>query len=88
MTNRNTTRTVTFRHPFVVAGIDGLQPAGSYIVEMEDELLQSLSFPAWRRIRTAIRIPRHPGSSVTEQVAPIDPAEIDAALTVDTVTGD
>jgi hypothetical protein len=87
MMNRTTISTVTFRHPFTIQGIDGWQPAGSYIVEMEEELLQALSFPVWRRVHTAIRLPQRPGASVTEQVAEIDPAEIDAALTGDAAAG-
>ena len=87
MTNRITTRTVTFRHPFTIAGLDGWQPAGSYVIEMEEELLQELSFPAWHRVHTAIRLPQRPGTFVAEQVATIDPRAIDAALAVDVAAG-
>ena len=87
MINRATTRTVTFRHPFTIEGLGGWQPAGSYVIEMEDELLQELSFPAWRRVHTAIRLPQRPGAFVTEQVATIDPRVIDAALAGDVAAG-
>ncbi len=87
MINRATTRTVTFRHPFTIEGLDGWQPAGSYVIEMEEELLQELSFPAWRRVHTAIRLPQRSGAFVTEQVATIDPRAIDAALGVDVAAG-
>jgi hypothetical protein len=87
MMNRTTTTTVNFRHPFTIEGLDGWQPAGSYVIEMEEEMLQSLSFPAWRRLHTAIRLPGRPGASVTEQVATIDPAAIDAALAADAAAG-
>jgi hypothetical protein len=85
--NRMTTRPVTFRHPFTIMGIDGWQPAGLYIIEMEDELLQGVSFPVWRRVHTAIRLPQHPGASIMEQVAVIDSGELDAALVADTAAG-
>jgi hypothetical protein len=85
--NRMTTRAVTFRHPFTIRGIEGWQPAGRYIIEMEDELLQALSFPAWRRVHTAIRLPRRPGASMMEQVAVMDPAEVEAALVGDIAAG-
>ena len=87
MLNRMTTKTVTFRHPFTIEGLDGWQPAGSYVIETEEELLQALSFPAWRRLHTAIRVPQRPGASVTEQVATVDPAAMDAALTADAAAG-
>jgi hypothetical protein len=85
--NRTTTRSVTFRHPFTITGIDGWQPAGAYIIEMEDELLQGISFPAWRRVHTAIRLPQHPGASKAEQVAVIGSGELDAALAGDAAAG-
>ena len=91
MNNRITTRTITFRHPFAMAGLDGWQPAGSYVIETEDEteeqLLQALSFPAWRRVHTAIRLPQRPGVSIIEQVVLIDPEAIEAALAADILAG-
>ncbi|MEA2782804.1 MAG: hypothetical protein QOK29_4348 [Rhodospirillaceae bacterium] len=87
MMNRTTAKTVIFSHPFVIEGLDGVQPAGSYIVEVEEELLQALSFPAWRRCYTTLRLARRPGGSATEQVATIDPAALDAALARDVAAG-
>jgi hypothetical protein len=83
MMNRTTSKTVTFTHPFVLDGLDGPHPAGSYAVETAEELLQALSFPAWRRLYTTIRLPGRPGASVLEQVAAIDPGALDAALARD-----
>lgn len=87
MISRTKTRTVTFRHPFTIEGLDGSQAAGTYVVEMEEDMLQELSFPAWRRVHTAIRLPQRPGTSVTEQVATVDPRAIEAALAVDVAAG-
>ena len=87
MMNHMTTKTVTFTHPFTIEGLDGWQPAGNYVIEMEEELLQELSFPAWRRVHTAIRLPQRPGTSVMEQVATVDPRAIDVALAVDVAAG-
>jgi hypothetical protein len=78
--NRMTTRAVTFHNPF---RIEGWHPAGRYILEMEDERLQALSFPAWRRVYAAMRIPRRPGGPKIEQLAVTDEAEINAALAGD-----
>lgn len=83
MMNRTTSKTVTFTRPFVLDGLDGPHPAGSYTVETAEELLQALSFPAWRRLYTTIRLPGRPGASVLEQIATIDPEALDAALARD-----
>jgi hypothetical protein len=88
MIRRTTTRTVTFKHSFAIKGLDGWQPAGSYIVDTEEELLQALSFPAWHRIHTSIRLPQKPGRSMVEHEVTLDPAAIDAALTVDAAAGE
>jgi hypothetical protein len=41
MTMRTTSRTVTFIHPFNLSGMDKEQPAGTYTVETDEELLQT-----------------------------------------------
>jgi hypothetical protein len=87
MMNRTSRKTCTFRHPFVIEGLDGVHPPGCYVIETEEELLQALSFPAWRRLYTTIRLPRMPGVLVMEQVATIDPAALDAALALDVAAG-
>src|SRR5437868_4474463 len=81
--NRTTCKMVTFRHPFALDGLDGLHPAGSYAVETTEELLQAVSFPAWRRLYTTIRLPGSPGASVLAQIATIDPGALGAALAGD-----
>lgn len=86
MTRRTTTRTVTFQHPFAIEGLEGWQPAGSYIVDTEEELLQDLSFPAWHRVHTSLRLPQRSGGCVTHHVT-LDPATIDTALTADKAAG-
>lgn len=85
MTIRTTSRTVTFTRPFVLSGIVEEQPAGTYTVETDEELLQTASVPAYRRISTLLRLPGRPGSSVLGYVVDIDAAELAAALERDAV---
>ena len=80
MTVRTSCRTVTFKRPFAVSGMDEMQPAGTYTIEIDEELLEGLSFPAYRRIATSILLPAQAGSSIRGQVAQMDPGEVDAAL--------
>jgi hypothetical protein len=52
----NDQQDVTFMHPFNLNGMDKMQPAGTYTVETDEELLQT-SLPAYRRISTLMRLP-------------------------------
>jgi hypothetical protein len=81
MTMRTTSRTVTFIHPFNLSGMDKEQPAGTYTVETDEELLQTLSLPAYKRISTLIRLPARPRSTMVTQIVEINPLELAAALT-------
>ena len=76
MTTRVTIKTVIFAHPFVVDAADGEQPPGVYTVETEEELLESASFPAYRRLSTVMRCPAAGG--ITRFVT-INPIALDAA---------
>jgi hypothetical protein len=64
MTIRSRRETVTFKHPFRIRGIDRLLPAGSYEVITDEEMIEGLSFPAFRRVATMIRIPAETGRTV------------------------
>jgi hypothetical protein len=81
---RTSKKTVTFTRPFNLSGFDGEQPAGSYSVETDEELVEGVSFPAYRRMATMMQLEtgaRAAGGVL--QVAVIDPKELEAALAVD-----
>ena len=61
MTIRSRRETVTFKHAFRIRGIDRLLPAGSYEVITDEEMIEGLSFAAFRRVATLIRIPAESG---------------------------
>jgi hypothetical protein len=79
MSVRTSRKSVTFTRPFFLSGIGDVQPAGTYAVETDEELLPGLSFLAYRRVATLIFLPSRPGGAVREQVATIDPLELRAA---------
>jgi hypothetical protein len=79
MTVRTSYKTITFMRPFSLSGIDEVQAAGTYTVETSEELLQGVSFPAYRRMATLIFLPSRPGGAVVERVVNIDPLELEAA---------
>jgi hypothetical protein len=82
MTVRTTSRTVTFVHPFSLSGTLEVQPAGTYTVETDEELLEGLSIPAYRRIATLLRLERTTGTALT-QIVETNPVELAGALAKD-----
>ncbi len=79
MTTRTSNKTVFFARPFLLKGVDRLLPAGDYRVATDEELIQELSFPVYRRVATMIFVPaesRHPSS--VERVS-IDPRDLQEA---------
>lgn len=56
MTMRSTRSTVTFSNPFTLPGYTGDLPAGDYEILVEEELLQGLSFEAYRRTATYLTV--------------------------------
>ncbi|MFZ0256044.1 MAG: hypothetical protein WAN46_10415 [Gammaproteobacteria bacterium] len=54
MTIRTSKKTLTLRRPFVLGGFEVL-PAGAYSVDTDDELLEPIYFPAYRRVVTLTR---------------------------------
>jgi len=84
MTTRTNSKTVTFAHPFLLKGVDRTLPAGDYKVTTDEELIQELSFPVYRRVATMIFVPpeSHPACSV--EMVSIDPRDLREAQDRDT----
>ena len=82
MVTRTRSATVTFRHPFRLAGLPGEQPAGDYLTETDEELITGVSMIAYRRVKVLVHLRRtsRPGRSETVW---IDPGELDDVLSRD-----
>jgi hypothetical protein len=80
MTERTTRKTVTFCNPFSLGADPEVFPAGHYVVETDEELLEPLSFTAYRRVATIMNIPPRAGVS---RALTIDLDDLDAALSHD-----
>ena len=76
MTTRTRRESVTFRHAFELRGVDGRLPAGTYAIDTDEELLDSLTLTAYRRVATSLTLPLAAGSY---QIVRIDPADLEAA---------
>jgi hypothetical protein len=83
MAERTIDTTVTFKHPFILAGLDGPQPAGTYSLETTEEDIPDVSFAAFRRTSTLLRLPAIARAGGTSEVVPVDPEELSAALAAD-----
>lgn len=57
MTFRSRREIVTFKHPFRIRGLDRLLPAGAYEVVTDEETIEGLSFEAFGRVATMIKVP-------------------------------
>ena len=83
MMERTTTTTAGFAHPFMLGNDEGPFPAGTYVIETDEELIPGLSFPAYRRIRTTITVPIGRGSHTALHALTIAPTELEKALKLD-----
>ena len=73
---------------FLLKGVDRMLPAGDYRVVTDEELIDGLSFSAYRRVATMIFVPAqsHRGSSI--EMVSIDPQDLQAALDRDALRHD
>jgi hypothetical protein len=78
VTTRSHSKSVVFSHPFELKGVDRVLPAGDYRVVTDEELIEEVSFPVYRRVATMIFVPADTHASAVEMVA-IDPQELAAA---------
>jgi hypothetical protein len=69
---------VVFSHPFELKGVDRTLPPGEYRVVTDEQLIEELSFPVYRRVSTTIFVPGKSGTSSTETVT-IHPRDLQAA---------
>ena len=73
-THRNT---VVFGRPFRLKSVGRVLQPGSYQVVTDEELIEGLSFPVWRRLSTAIIVPAEQASSI--EMVGIDPLDLQVA---------
>jgi hypothetical protein len=83
MTIRASNPRVKFMKPFILEGLQGVQPSGTYSVETRDEHTGFFSFFDAKRMSTWIRICRNPGIDGILQIVNIDPLDLQTALVRD-----
>ena len=83
MTMRTRKRTVTFTRPFKLAEFGAEFPAGRYFIETDEELVDGVSFPVYRRTATMMQLIADPLRPGVTETAMIDPRQLEAALEAD-----
>lgn len=83
MTGRTKRSTVHFDKPFALRGVEEIQPPGDYDIDQDEEMIDGISWIAYRRVATYIHLPARSSNQLTSQVLAIDYAELEAALRQD-----
>lgn len=76
MTSRTVRKSMTFSAPFQLAGFEALLPAGTYVVETDEEAFEGHVHTAFRRTATTLRI--RAGAAI--EYHDVDPKDLEAAL--------
>ena len=83
MLTRTTQRTLTFTHPLVLKDIGRTLPAGRYVVVTEEELVEDLSFPVYRRTSTTLLVPLPSLFVSSVEMLTVHPRDLQASLDQD-----
>ena len=83
MTVRSRREIVHFRHPFYIRGIERQLAPGEYEVITDEEMLEGLSFPGFRRIATKIMVPGAPPRENMMEMITISAVSLSDAQRID-----
>lgn len=83
MNTRTTRKTIRFHSAFSLPGFDMPLPPGEYLVDHDEEPIEAGSRLAWRRVATFIHLPAISVRGLVQQMVPIDPAFLEAAMEQD-----
>jgi hypothetical protein len=76
---RSRRETVVFKHPFRIASVERLLPAGSYEVVTDEESMEGLAFPSFRPIATMMMVPTLPPRSPSIEMVTISSLDLSDA---------
>lgn len=76
-------RTVHFDKPFWISGLSEMVTAGDYVVDEDEELIEGLSWSAYRRVATFITLPATSANKHRMRLMPIDPEELEGLIALD-----
>jgi hypothetical protein len=73
------TRDADISAPFSLKGVDRRLAAGEYEVATDEELIEGLSFPVYRRVATLIFLPAGAGQQASMEMVTVNPDDLAAA---------
>jgi hypothetical protein len=80
MSIRTSRKIVKFSNSFSLAGVGRVLPAGNYEVATDEELIEGLSFPVYRRVATMMLAPAQSSQASSIEMLTIDPRDLAAAV--------
>ena len=83
MSTRTRRETVHFRHPFRIKGIDRQLAPGAYEIITDEEMIEGLSFPCFRRVATMIMVPGAPPHRSAMEMISISSIDLSDAQRID-----
>lgn len=83
MTTRSRRETVHFKHPFRIKGVDRLLSPGAYEVVTDEEMIEGLSFPSFRRVATMIMVPGEAPHQSSMEMISISSVDLSDAQRID-----
>jgi hypothetical protein len=83
MTTRTRRETVHFRHPFRIKGIDRQLAPGAYEIVSDEEMIEGLSFPCFRRVATMIMVPAAAPHRTSIEMISISSVDLSDARRID-----
>lgn len=82
---RSRRETIVFKHPFRIASIERQLPAGAYEVVTDEEMIEGLSFPSFRRVATMMMVPAAPPRASSLEMISIGSIELSDAQLADAI---
>lgn len=70
----------------MLKGVDRILPAGNYRTMTDEDLIEELSLPTYRRVSTMIFVPADTHHSSSIEMVAIDPQDLQAAQDRDAET--
>ncbi|KSV61794.1 hypothetical protein [Sinorhizobium sp. Sb3] len=76
-------RTVHFDQPFWMPDLGEIVSPGDYQVDEDEELIEGISWLAYRRVATFITLPATAANEYRKRLIAIDPEELERLIAVD-----
>jgi hypothetical protein len=83
MKTRTSQAKVQFLHPFLLSGLDGPQPAGTYRLITDEEELSGLSFITYRTVLAMLQLPALGLPTLSCRMVQISLDDLDACICAD-----